>query len=132
MIATQTVPDEDIPKVGIVKFKNNSKDILDTLIEKPSLSEAPSKLGSYGRYLLDKSIFKYLIPTNTGKDGELWMPDAIDKLAKENDIYTHNTSGTWYTTGDPINMMKATLAYIQTRTDLKEKMNETISNFYKI
>ena len=57
--------------------------LLDNIIEKPSISEAPSTLASYGRYLLTPRVFDYLQPSATGKDGELWTVDAITQMAKD-------------------------------------------------
>ena len=76
IIMTQEVPRTEVNKYGIVSLQNTDEihdgNLLDNIIEKPSISETPSTLASYGRYLLTPRVFDYLRPNATGKDGELW------------------------------------------------------------
>jgi UTP--glucose-1-phosphate uridylyltransferase len=110
IIGVQEVEGKEIEKYAAVKFKKDGEE-LERLIEKPKMEEAPSFLASMGRYLLTPEVFKYLNPTDTGKDGELWTADGIDKLAgKEGKVYTTTLSGIWYTSGDPKNFA---LAYVK-------------------
>ncbi len=112
IIGVQTVEGREIEKFGSVKFKENSEEV-DRVIEKPKMEEAPSQLASYGRYLLTPAVFEYLNPAETGKDGELWTADAVDKLASSGKkVYTAEAvNGTWYTTGDPAAYLNAQIKY---------------------
>jgi len=108
------VPIEVVDKFGIISFKKGSEILLDTIVEKPEIGTEPSKLASYGRYLLKNSIFKHLNPQNTGKDKELWTVDAITELVGEGkDVIVQKTQGEWMTTGDPENYFKAHLRYVK-------------------
>lgn len=120
VIAVKPVERENISKFGSVKFKDEERGILEKLIEKPKPEEAPSFLASYGRYVLDYDVFKYLTVDNLGKDDELWLVDAIHKLAQEMNIYTHEICE-WFTTGDPIQYLQAVLQYALKDKRLKEK-----------
>jgi UTP--glucose-1-phosphate uridylyltransferase len=112
IIMAQTVDKEVVDKYGIISFKKGSKNELDNIIEKPDLGTEPSQLASYGRYLLKPSIFEFLNPSNTGKDGELWTVDAITQVAKTKKVLVETTKGKWMTTGDPENYFRAHLKFV--------------------
>ena len=57
VIMAQEVDPQVVDKYGIISFKAGSEIVLDNIIEKPEVGEAPSKLASYGRYLLKPNIF---------------------------------------------------------------------------
>lgn len=112
IIMTQEVDSQVVDKYGIVSFQKESDRLLDNIIEKPAPDQAPSRLASYGRYLLKPSIFEHLNAQNTGKDGELWTVDAITQVARSQKVLVEKTRGKWMTTGDPENYFKAHLEYV--------------------
>ena len=111
IIAGQLVPHEEIKKYASIDF-DEATERLNGLVEKPKPEEAASDLASYGRYLLTPEIFKYLDPSLTGLDGELWTADAIARLIPTGHVYAKKTNGTWMTTGDPKNYFFAHLAHV--------------------
>ncbi|MBN1331855.1 UTP--glucose-1-phosphate uridylyltransferase [Candidatus Dojkabacteria bacterium] len=113
LIAVQKVSRDEIVKYASVRFKTESEEFLDELIEKPDAEKAPSLLASYGRYLLTPKVFDYLVSEYTGKDGELWTADAIDKLAKIGRVKVVKVDSKWMTTGDPENYIKAYIEYLK-------------------
>jgi UTP--glucose-1-phosphate uridylyltransferase len=113
VIMAQEVSADVVDKYGIISFQEGSQKYLDNIIEKPDQGAEPSRLASYGRYLLKPSIFSHLAPTNTGKDNELWTVDAITEVAKAGGkILVERTQGEWMTTGDPENYFRAHLEYV--------------------
>lgn len=112
IIMAQEVSPEVVDKYGIISFREGSTSHLDNIIEKPDKGTEPSRLASYGRYLLKPSVFEYLNPLNTGKDGELWTVDAITQIAKQENVLVEHTKGQWMTTGDPENYFKAHLMFV--------------------
>lgn len=121
IIGVQEVEGKAIEKYGSVKFKADGESV-ETVIEKPKYEEAPSQLASYGRYLLRPSVFEFLNSEETGKDGELWTADAIDKLAKKAKVITARAKGVWWTTGDPENYFMAHLNYVVHNEKYGEKV----------
>jgi len=111
IIMAQEVSPDVVDKYGIISFKQGSETELDNIIEKPDKGTEPSHLASYGRYLLKPSVFQYLVPTNTGKDNELWTVDAITQIAKQKPVWVEKTKARWMTTGDPENYFKAHLMF---------------------
>ncbi len=112
VIMSQEVDPSVVNKYGIISFRFGSNELLDNIIEKPEIGTAPSHLASYGRYLLTPAIFEYLVPGNSGKDGELWTIDAITQVAKTGKVLVEKTKGEWMTTGDPENYFKAHLKFV--------------------
>ena len=127
VIATQEMPEETWSKFGMVALKENGT--LSHIVEKPKTPDlSPSNLTSYGRYLLTPEVFDYLIPSNTGLDGELWTVDAITKLAEHGDVVVAHSKGKWITTGDPKNYFMAHLEYVLNHTDYAEDVKKFIEN----
>ena len=126
IIGCQLVPHAEISKYGAVDYDPDTE-ILRGLVEKPAPEEATSDLASYGRYLLTPEIFQHLIPENTGKDDELWLPEAIAKLIPTGHAYAKPTSGLWMTTGDPQNYSLALLKHILTTEDYAGEIRDFIT-----
>ncbi len=112
VIMAQEVSPEVVDKYGIISFKPGSEKELDNIIEKPEKGTEPSRLASYGRYLVKPSIFEFLNLDNTGKDAELWTVDAITQIAQTKTVLVEHTRGEWMTTGDPENYFRTHLKFV--------------------
>lgn len=126
IIMSQEVSADVVDKYGIIKFKADSDTDLDYIVEKPDKGTEPSRLGSYGRYLLTPDVMQYLVPSNTGKDNELWTVDAITQVAKTKRILVGKTKGEWMTTGDPENYFKAHLKFVIDQEKYGKKVSEWV------
>ncbi len=126
MLAVQEMPDSEISRYGVIKIKDRTKDHVETVIEKPDQDQAPSNLVSYGRYILTPKIFDFLKPDATGLDGELWLQDANDKVAKHGVVRYKVIDGEWMTTGDPIRYMKAHIKFMMAHEKYGEELKEFI------
>lgn len=127
IIAAQEMPEDVWHKYGMIALKENGT--LSHIVEKPKTPElSPSNLTSYGRYLLTPEVFDYLVPSNTGLDGELWTVDAITKLAEHGDVVVAHSKGKWITTGDPKNYFLAHLEYVMHHTDYAEDVKNFIES----
>lgn len=126
VIAAQEMPEEVWNKYGMIALKENGT--LSHIVEKPKTPDlSPSNLTSYGRYLLTPEVFDYLIPSNTGLDGELWTVDAITRLAENGDVVVARSRGKWITTGDPKNYFLAHLEYVLSETDYAEDVKKLVN-----
>ena len=126
IIAAQEMPEEVWHKYGMIALKENGT--LSHIVEKPKTPDlSPSNLTSYGRYLLTPEVFDYLVPSNTGLDGELWTVDAITKLAEKGDVIVARSRGKWITTGDPKNYFMAHLEYVLSETDYADDVRKMIA-----
>jgi len=121
------VEDAQIPRLGVVKFKDKNSRIIEQIIEKPTLEEAPSNVASVSPYLFNSRIFDYLDPSIVKPGKEFMIQDAIDKLCKEGVVRANVTKGKWLTTGDPLNYLKATVEIALSRDDLREDFLKYLS-----
>ena len=125
VVAAQEMPEEVWNKYGMIALKENGT--LSHIVEKPKTPDlSPSNLTSYGRYLLTPEVFDYLVPSNTGLDGELWTVDAITKLAESGNVIVAKSQGKWITTGDPKNYFMAHLEYVLSETDYGDDIRKMI------
>lgn len=131
MIGVQSVPKEVVNRYGIVKLREGTNEIED-VVEKPAIEEAPTTLAQFGRMILDQEFINILRSTALGKGNELWVTDAIKTYVQKGGIFLAKElkDGQWLTTGDPLNYLKAILAYTFDRDDLKNDLNEYIDKIY--
>jgi UTP--glucose-1-phosphate uridylyltransferase len=132
VIAAQQVSKEEISRYGIVKYKKDNGQF-EALIEKPSIKDAPSNLANFGRYVLNYKTIEALKEQETGHGGELWLVDAITKVAKRGgNFIVHEIQGKWVTTGDPLSYLKAIVEFALVRPDLskdfKKYLREKVGN----
>ncbi len=127
VIAVQKVSKEDISKYGSVKFKNENDGLIESILEKPTEQEAPSLLGSYGRYIVSYDIFNYL-HTGVLINNELYFSKAIDDMAKQKDVYAKEIDGQWLTTGDPLSYTKAVIKYAMRRDEYREEIKKIVNS----
>ena len=82
VVAIEEVPREEIEQSGIAVPKGKPGTVFELahLVEKPSLSEAPSNLAVAGRYILSPKLFSYLERTPPGRDGQIQLTDALGMM----------------------------------------------------
>ncbi|OIN93451.1 hypothetical protein AUJ38_03370 [bacterium CG1_02_42_9] len=126
--AVQEMPEDVLYRYGIVKYKEHKEggvpNQLEYFVEKPEPGKAPSKMASFGRFVFSYQIFDFLSPEAVGKGNELWVVDAITKLAKDHVVLAQPIEGKWLTTGDPLNYLKATVEYALDHPEIKGAFRE--------
>lgn len=131
VIGVQEVPQTEVSKYGILKVEKEDNCLaVKNLIEKPNQNEAPSQLAQLGRFILTPEIFKYLDINKLGKDNELWLADALMGFIKDGGKVTAQEieKGKWFTTGDPLNFLKATVEYALDKTDINKEFKEYLKS----
>jgi len=85
VIAFEEVPREEVVRYGIADPRGNPGEVflLDDLVEKPDLQEAPSNLAIAARYVFSPAIFDCLERTSPGKGDEIQLTDAVRLLIAE-------------------------------------------------
>ena len=113
VMASMNVSKEDVSRWGIFDIKkriNNKNFIIKSVVEKPSVKQAPSKNAVIGRYILPKTIFNKLSKLKPGKNGEIHITDAIQSLINDNNKFIgHNFSGKYLDCGTMKGYIKSTL-----------------------
>ena len=107
------VSKEDTKKYGIIDALEVEKGIYQVkkIIEKPGPEKAPSNLAMLGGFILTPDIFEALEKTKLGKDGELWLADAHEKVLKKRPYYACLVDGTYYDTGSKLGYLKANVDF---------------------
>lgn len=119
VIAVQEVPIQEISRYGAAKLKpGTDRNELEHLVEKPSPASAPSNLAQLGRFVLSYKAIEVLESITVGQGGELWLTDAIDRLAATDSVIVHPIEGKWFTTGDPLRFLKTTVEFALDRPDI--------------
>jgi len=113
VMASMKVNKNEVSRWGIynIKKKIDEKNfVIKSVIEKPSVNDAPSNNAVIGRYILPKSIFKKLSKLKPGKGGEIHITDAIQSLISDNDKFIgHNFSGKYLDCGTMKGYINSTL-----------------------
>ena len=122
VIAVEEV--KDVGKYGIIKGTEIDKSVyrIEDIIEKPSLEEAPSNIGTVGRYILTPEIFPCIKETPLGKGNEIQLTDAIKKLIEKEDVYAYAFRGKRYDAGDKLGYVKAIIDSALESEDLREEI----------
>jgi len=104
----------EIGRYGCAKFVDDPKypHRISAMLEKLPAEQAPSTFAQGGRYILSNQVLTVLKKQKTGMGNELWLADAENYLAQNAIVLTHafDVESDWYTTGDPINWLKANIA----------------------
>ena len=89
VVALEQVEVENVSRYGIVSGTLTEPGIfrIDDMIEKPSLSDAPSNYAIMGRYVLSPQVFPILREQGTGAGGEIQLTDALRTLAKSEPVW---------------------------------------------
>jgi UTP--glucose-1-phosphate uridylyltransferase len=131
IIGVQQVPRDEVSRYGIVKLRPGTYEIED-IVEKPSVAEAPSQLADFGRMVLTTDIVNVLKQTSLGKGNELWIVDAIRDYVRGGGVFCAKEveNGKWLTTGDPLNYLKAVLAYAVDRDDIRAPLLDYMQSLF--
>jgi UTP--glucose-1-phosphate uridylyltransferase len=89
VIAVMPVEHEEVKRFGVIAGAPVADDVwkVDSLVEKPDPSEAPSNLAVFGRYLLSPRVMELLADAKPGVGGEIQLTDALDAVLQEEEMY---------------------------------------------
>lgn len=89
VIAVLPIPDEEVSRYGIIGGEDLGDGVwkVTEMVEKPALEDAPSRLASFGRYLLSPAVMEILETTEPGAGGEIQLTDALVSLLDREDMY---------------------------------------------
>ena len=62
-------------------------------------------------YVFTKDIWKYLEKTRRGKDGEVWLSDAADDMARKNTFLAYEYEGEYFDTGNKEALLKTSIHF---------------------
>lgn len=126
VIVVQEIPSEAISAYGCVDPEPVGEDLVRILdmIEKPAPEDAPSNLGSRGRYVLTPGIFDALERTQPGVGNEIQLTDGIKLLAQQENVYAYIHRGPMFDVGKKMDYLRATVELALRRDDLAKPFRE--------
>ena len=126
ILGAQEVAPEEVPSYGMIETDDQLR--VTRIVEKPARSAITSTLVGFGRYILPCDILDILGEIPVGKDGELWLMDAIEAyMLRGGHVYACPVrGGRWLTTGDPVNYLEALFHYALRRDDLKDDVRRIV------
>ena len=109
ILAVQEVPAEHTRRYGIVAGTPVNDRVVDVtrIVEKPEPSEAPSRLGVAGRYILTPGVFHKIASQAHGVGGEIQLTDGIASLLRREKVFAYRYEGKRYDCGSKDGFLKA-------------------------
>ncbi|MCK4473775.1 UTP--glucose-1-phosphate uridylyltransferase [Candidatus Parcubacteria bacterium] len=100
------------------------------IVEKPLPNKAPSNLATHGAYILPPEIFDIIKNLKPGKDGEIWLTDAINKLIKTGfPVYgCEIKNAKYYDTGDKLEYLKTVVEFALSRQDFNNHFKQYLKD----
>ena len=93
------------------------------IVEKPKPEETPGDLAVVHGYVLEPEVFEALAQLKPGRNGEIWLTDAVSQLAKDGlPVWAVELQGTRYDTGDRLGYVTAFLDAALEREDLAPQL----------
>jgi len=134
IIAGIKVDEQEISNRGMCDYQKFKKGVfkLSKIVEKPEPAQSPSNLAAYGTYLLTPDIFSILESLPKGKDGELWLVDAINKLCQKRQVLALELKNAQlYDAGNKLNYHKTVIDFMLRDKEIGKKMKKYLSEKLK-
>jgi len=114
-IMVEAIPDHLVDQYGIVDVAETPVEgksiVMQGIVEKPAVGDAPSSLSVVGRYVLPAQIMTLLEQTPKGTGNEIQLTDAIAMLQKSESVEAYRMKGCTFDCGSKIGYLKAVLHY---------------------
>lgn len=131
VISAIRVKPEEVTKYGIAKVKKIKSNVyqISEILEKPSPKNAPSTLATHGAYIFTPTIFNYLEKIKPGKNGEIWLVDAINQLARQEKVLACLIkNATYYDTGSKFGYLRANVEFALRHSEIKKHFREYLTS----
>jgi len=139
VLAVREVPDEDVPKYGIVagdpvddgdmNAAGREKTFrVNNLVEKPKKEDAPSNMAIIGRYIITPEIFGLLSHAKAGAGGEIQLTDSLKTLADQQGMIAYVFDGNRYDSGDKFGFLQATVELALKRPEIGTEFRKYLKN----
>lgn len=124
VLALEEVDPQHVSSYGIVGGEQVDERTwrVDSMVEKPTLEEAPSRLAVASRYVLPPEIFQALDMTTPGKGGEIQLTDAIRILLADRSIYGYRINGVRHDIGNKLDFLKTSVLFGLKHADIGDEL----------
>jgi UTP--glucose-1-phosphate uridylyltransferase len=120
------VTPEDAVRYGVVAGERVDEATIriSEIVEKPAPGAAPSDLAVVHGYVLEPDIFDVLAELEPGKGGEIWLTDAVSKLARQAPVWAVELDGRRYDAGERSGYVNAFVDVALEREDTGPPLRE--------
>lgn len=121
VIGVMEVPQDEVSRYGIISGEETSPGIykVNSLVEKPGVKEAPSRLAIVGRYVLTPEIFDCLEQVTPGHGGEIQLTDGLHLLAKKRGLMAVKLRGMRFDAGNWAEYLTANIYFALQEENLR-------------
>jgi UTP--glucose-1-phosphate uridylyltransferase len=122
VVAVEEVPMAEVPSYGVVGRGEGDDEsfLINAMVEKPAVADAPSNLIISGRYILQPEVFPLLADQPRGAGGEIQLTDAMQTLMQQQKFIGVKYEGQSFDCGSKIGFLTANVAYALGRDDIGE------------
>ena len=117
VMASMKVNKNEVSRWGIYEIKqkiDSMNFVIKSVVEKPTVKQAPSNNAVIGRYILPKVIFSKLLNLKPSNGGEIHITEAIQSLINDNNKFIgHNFSGKYLDCGTMNGYINSTLEIVK-------------------
>ena len=124
VVGCQLLPKEEAVHYGVMDVveQKGKYVLIKGFQEKPSIDNLLSNITSLGRFVLTPEIYDYISKTKPVKNGEVYLPTAIDMLAKDTNVYAYVFDGCRYDMGSKFGFLKANIEFALRDPVLREQL----------
>jgi UTP--glucose-1-phosphate uridylyltransferase len=124
VIGVMEVPQDRVSRYGIISGEEISPGIyqVSSLVEKPRVDQAPSRLAIIGRYVLTPEIFLHLEKVTPGHGGEIQLTDALQGQASARGLLAIKIRGMRFDAGDWAEYLTANIYFALQDEELRDDL----------
>lgn len=126
------VPESEINRYGSFDYYSKEESEIPyhvrRLVEKPEPEKAPSLYANACRFILTYDVIEELQNKIKGKDNEIWLTDAVDRLIQQGETVMAPPwiGSTWVPVGDPLRWLKANIVVALNHPEYGEDVREML------
>jgi len=128
VVAIEKVKEEEMSHCGLIKGEmiEARTYLIQDMVEKPALNEAPSDLAIIGRYILTPTIFEFLARTEPGANNEIQLTDGLRQLLSRERIFGYLYEGRRYDVGTKSGFLQAIIEFALDQPEISPIIREII------
>jgi len=127
----QSTNPDDTRKYGVVKGQLVEPGVtrVESVVEKPGPEKAPSNLASIGGYIFTPGILPILAGLAPAQGGEIWLVDAINRLAQKEPVFASEyRNGKYYDCGNKLEWLKANIEFALRRPEIATGLRDYLQH----
>lgn len=128
-ISVEKVAKERLSSYGVIHPASWDGDVavVNDIIEKPEVADAPSEYGVIGRYVLPHRVFDYLKNTQQDRGGEIQLTDALFQAMEGEGLQAVKLTGQRFDCGSQAGFVLANLHVAMQDSELKDSILKALT-----